>query len=211
MHREQELEAFHAAWNNYEPFKNLPAANQEHLVQLCEAGLFRTVCEAYLRTRADLDWKNQALIDAYSSRGAQILYNLDLKSNLNVEWLEDNPSDIDKSLAARVLRGYVFLHMVMPGRTELSFELDDFNMIDPEKVSYLSGIEMNELINKKHKDRIEERKAQVLQVTYSQMYKCNRCGARKTIEESKQTRSLDECNTVRLTCANCGKSWRPNA
>lgn len=211
MNREQELEAFHAAWSNYDPFKKLPVEHQGRLVQLCEAGLFRSVCEAYLKTHAVLDWENQALMDAYSSRGAQILYNLDLKSNLNVEWLEDDPTAIEKSLAARVLRGYIFLHILMPAKNYVSFTIGEFGMVDPETISHMNGVEMNELINKEYKDRIEERKKQIQQVTYSQMYKCNRCGARKTIEESKQTRSLDECNTVRLTCANCGKTWRPNA
>jgi len=211
MNRELELEAFHAAWSNYEPFKNLPTAHQEKLVQLCEAGLFRNVCETYLKTHADLDWENQALIDAYSSRGAQILYNLDVKSNLNVEWLEDDPAAIEKSLAARVLRGYAYFYMCLPSAKCISSDVKEFGMVDPETISYMNGVEMNELINKEYKDRIEERKKQIQQVTYSQMYKCSRCGARKTVEESKQTRSLDECNTVRLTCANCGKTWRPNA
>lgn len=211
MHREQEIQAFHEAWSNYAPFRELSVEHQTKLVQLCEAGLYKAVCDEYLKTHAVLDWEKQTLIDAYSSRGANVLHNLDLKSMINTSWFADKPDEIDKSLAARTLKGYLYLHVLMPPGTPVSFSLLDFGMVDPEKITLLSGVQMNEGINKEYQDQIATRNAQVLQVRYSEMYKCPQCRARKTHETSNQVRSLDECNTVHLTCLNCKHRWQPNA
>jgi transcription elongation factor S-II len=40
------------------------------------------------------------------------------------------------------------------------------------------------------------------------LFKCRRCGKRKTSNYQKQTRCADEPMTVFVTCLNCGNKWR---
>ena len=42
----------------------------------------------------------------------------------------------------------------------------------------------------------------------SDIYKCYKCGERKTNERRLQTRSSDEPMTIFVTCINCGNRWR---
>lgn len=43
------------------------------------------------------------------------------------------------------------------------------------------------------------------------MYQCPNCKGNKTISSSKQTRSADEGEKVRVECTQCGYSWRFNS
>lgn len=40
------------------------------------------------------------------------------------------------------------------------------------------------------------------------MFRCGRCGQRKTTYYQKQTRSADEPMTTFVTCVTCGNRWR---
>jgi DNA-directed RNA polymerase subunit M/transcription elongation factor TFIIS len=43
------------------------------------------------------------------------------------------------------------------------------------------------------------------------MYKCGRCGSMKTVASSKQTRSLDEGESTKVKCQECGHGWGFNS
>jgi transcription elongation factor S-II len=40
------------------------------------------------------------------------------------------------------------------------------------------------------------------------VYKCNKCGCKKTTQKEMQTRSADEPMTLFITCTECGNGWK---
>ena len=40
------------------------------------------------------------------------------------------------------------------------------------------------------------------------VYKCSKCGSKKTIQNEMQIRSADEPTTIFIQCTNCGKRWK---
>lgn len=209
--RELEVERFWEAWNNFPLFSELPPTHRKQLVTLCEEGLYSYVRERYLKTHAELAW-NQKFIDLYSSIGAGILYNLDLNSSVNTEWLTDTKADITKSLPYRAMIGYLVLYTQLknPKVRDLIRSLMP-DLVDPYYMSGMSGEQANPDLNVPYSNMIKERGARVLHVTYSTMWECSNCHTRKTKDTSRQTRSLDETNTVLRECLGCHKRWRPAA
>lgn len=57
---------------------------------------------------------------------------------------------------------------------------------------------------------IDLRCKQKLVKKYSTQHECSRCGQRKTTEEERQIRALDEGSTIIIKCEieNCGNVWR---
>lgn len=208
--REAEVAMFRDAWNNYPSFKKLPIRNQNHLITLCEEGLYAYVRDKYLKTHAELTW-NQIFTDLYSSVGASILYNLDLNSSVNVEWLSNPKADVRQSLPCRVLSGYFALYAQITDsrvRARVRPLLIDV-VLDPYYLGGLTGEQMNSDLNRPYSEAIKERDEQERQVSYSTMWECSECHARKTKDTSRQDRSLDECNTVIRECLGCRKRWKP--
>lgn len=208
--RDAEIVEFQNAWNNYPAFRQLPTRNQRQLIALCEEGLFSHVREQYLKTHAELTW-NQNFTDLYSSIGANILYNLDLKSSVNLEW-SLGEVDMRRSLPYRVMAGYMALYVkITDSRTRALIRpmLIDI-VLDPYYLSGMTGDQLNPDLNRPYLEALKERDSQVRQVSYSTMWECGECHARKTKDTTRQDRSLDECNTVIRECMACHKRWKPN-
>ncbi len=201
---------FREAWSNYPLFQQLPVRNQKQLIELCEEGLYAYVREKYLKTHAELTW-NQDFTDLYSSIGASILYNLDMKSSVNLEWAS-NEVDLNLSLAYRVLAGYLTLYVkVTDSRIRSAVRpLLLGPVLDPYYLGGLTGEQMNPDLNSPYLESLKERDNQARVVSYSTMWECGECHARKTKDTSRQDRSLDECNTVIRECLACHKRWKPS-
>lgn len=85
------------------------------------------------------------------------------------------------------------------------------NIIEPDKVGFLSHQEMNPAKWKELIERKIERDNHKYKNTnegISTEFKCGRCKERKTKYCQVQTRSSDEPMTTFVTCVNCGNHWK---
>ena len=80
--------------------------------------------------------------------------------------------------------------------------MDAINMLDKNK---------QEEIEKEKKQKVEEISSDWQEkhgdVTEG-VYKCRRCGGKKTVQREQQTRSADEPMTIFITCVNCKNTWK---
>lgn len=209
--RDAEREVFQRVWSQFPLFRELPVKNQRQLVALCEEGLYAYTRDKYLKTHAELTW-NQTFIDLYSSVGAGILTNLDLHSSINVDWMSNSKVDQTQTLPYRVLAGYIGLYVTVTDskvRSAIRPMLIDV-LLDPYYLGGMSGDQLNPDINKPYLEAIKVRDSQERTVSYSTMWECMSCHARKTKDTSRQDRCADECNTIIRECMSCHRRWKPN-
>lgn len=87
---------------------------------------------------------------------------------------------------------------------------------DPE---YLAIMDENEMVNKNEREKIKKNMEDNFNSVRSDwddmhipvtegVYKCRKCGGKKTRQIEKQIRSADEPMTIFITCVTCGNSWR---
>jgi len=62
-------------------------------------------------------------------------------------------------------------------------------------------------IMQKERDIVEQRSNQHIEINVSSLYKCSKCGMRRTTYDEYQTRSSDEAPTLAIRCINCGHAW----
>jgi len=86
-------------------------------------------------------------------------------------------------------------------------------LISASKLVTMSAQEMASEELKKEREKIEKfyleaSKANIMNMTSTDMFQCSKCGKRETGYYQMQTRSADEPMTTFHTCFNCGKRWR---
>ena len=89
-------------------------------------------------------------------------------------------------------------------------------VITPDELCTMSAVDM--LSKKKQKEIPEEKEKKVEEVrsdwiekhglVTEGVYKCGKCGCKKTTQYEQQTRSADEPMTLFITCYNCKNTWR---
>jgi transcription elongation factor S-II len=82
------------------------------------------------------------------------------------------------------------------------------DVMHPKKIGLASSVELNPQINQVYLDEINIRQQQGIVRKSSEMYRCGRCGKRKTTIREIQSASLDEGSTLFITCIECGHVWR---
>lgn len=79
--------------------------------------------------------------------------------------------------------------------------------IDIDKIAQLKSMD---LLPKKYEQIqkvIEISRNQEIDISYTDMYTCSRCGHNKCKEKNRYNRSLDEGVNKRIECIKCGKFW----
>lgn len=79
--------------------------------------------------------------------------------------------------------------------------------IDPNTVSKLDNKELSPLRNEALINNLNERRNQTITVKTSTLYTCCKCKKKETTIHSAQMRSLDEGETLIITCQFCGYKW----
>lgn len=79
--------------------------------------------------------------------------------------------------------------------------------IDPRNVSKMDSKELSPLKNAKLINHLNQRLSQTITVKTSTLYRCRQCGKKETTIRSAQMRSLDEGETLIITCSFCGYRW----
>lgn len=80
-------------------------------------------------------------------------------------------------------------------------------LIDPSRVSKLGNEDLSPMRNEKIIGMLHDRMNQKATVKTSSLYKCRQCGKKETTVRSAQMRSLDEPETLVLTCVFCHHKW----
>ena len=123
----------------------------------------------------------------------------------------DKKPELDESYTNRVLE---ILHNIKDDKNEEFRQNIVDGKISPEE---LSTMDENDMVNKSKRKEIQRKinnKINALgddlkMITAEEgIYKCSKCGSRKTTQYEMQTRSADEPMTIFITCVTCGKTWK---
>jgi transcription elongation factor S-II len=123
----------------------------------------------------------------------------------------DKKPELDESYTNRVLE---ILHNIKDDKNEEFRQKIVNGEISPEE---LSTMDENDMVNKskrkeiqlKINNKINSLREDSQKITVEEgIYKCSKCGSRKTTQYEMQTRSADEPMTIFITCVTCGNSWR---
>ena len=127
------------------------------------------------------------------------------------ENISDKKPELDESYTNRVLE---ILHNIKDDKNEEFRQNIVDGKISPEE---LSTMDENDMVNKskrkeiqlKINNKINSLREDSQKITVEEgIYKCSRCGGRKTTQYEMQTRSADEPMTIFITCVTCGKTWK---
>ena len=80
-------------------------------------------------------------------------------------------------------------------------------IIDPITVSKLENKDLSPIHNEKLLEELSTRLNQTITLKTSTLYRCRQCGRNKTTVRSAQMRSLDEGETLIITCTWCSYKW----
>lgn len=79
--------------------------------------------------------------------------------------------------------------------------------IEPASVSKLDNKDLSPLHNQKFLEELSTRLNQTITLKTSTLYRCRQCGRNQTTVRSAQMRSLDEGETLIITCTWCSYKW----
>ena len=130
--------------------------------------------------------------------------------------IEEKLYETIKGEAPYVNRVLEILHNLKDKEND-KFKNDIINgTIKPED---LCTMDANEMLDKsKQQEREKEKKQKVEEISSDWqekhgdvtegVYKCKKCGGKKTVQRELQTRSADEPMTVFITCVECKNTWK---
>jgi DNA-directed RNA polymerase subunit M/transcription elongation factor TFIIS len=81
------------------------------------------------------------------------------------------------------------------------------NEIDLQYISYMKPEELSPSKNKDLLQKLTNRQNQQISYKKSTLYKCSSCKRNETLVKSVQMRSLDEGETLVITCTFCHNKW----
>ena len=79
-----------------------------------------------------------------------------------------------------------------------------------DEINFINEKKKEEIIKKRKEDlysKLGDLKKENIQVSEG-LYKCRKCGSKKTIQKELQTRSADEPMTIFIICLECKNSWK---
>lgn len=80
-------------------------------------------------------------------------------------------------------------------------------LVDPTTISKLDNKDLSPLHNEKLLEELSTRLNQTITLKTSTLYRCRQCGRNETTVRSAQMRSLDESETLVVTCTFCSYKW----
>eukprot|EP00514_Thraustochytrium_sp_LLF1b_P012448 CAMPEP_0184560722 /NCGR_PEP_ID=MMETSP0199_2-20130426/47058_1 /TAXON_ID=1112570 /ORGANISM="Thraustochytrium sp., Strain LLF1b" /LENGTH=329 /DNA_ID=CAMNT_0026958029 /DNA_START=721 /DNA_END=1710 /DNA_ORIENTATION=- len=116
-----------------------------------------------------------------------------LKTNLN----------LNKTLKEALLRGTLLAKDLV--------KMSDSELLSDDRKAQMAE-EKNDLIDSARQDWLDSNRDEIMKAmgvsNHGGLFKCGRCGSKKTTHYQKQTRSADEPMTVFIQCSNCPHRWR---
>ncbi len=80
--------------------------------------------------------------------------------------------------------------------------------VRPRDVATMTAVEMTPSASRAEREEIETRQRQRVDDTPCDIYKCPKCGDKKSKLQEHQTRSADEAATISAVCMTCSHMWR---
>ena len=111
------------------------------------------------------------------------------------------------------------LEIISNLKDEKNFDFRDKIIKGEYKPEDLATMDVFEMVNKNKKKEIQQNIENNINSVRSDwdekhapvtegVYKCSKCGGKKTRQHEMQTRSADEPMTIFIHCVNCGNSWK---
>ena len=205
--RDSEREAILIALLEHHPMRQFPEIVMELIAKRLESSVYNASIDKAKEKGIQTTWRTENFIAQYASIGYTFKINLDVNSSVN----RDRPENVRKHVAQKICNYITWSYCkhlnVLPAET-MKYVGEFLTYFNPCEVGNLSSYELNPYINEPYVQQISIREQQEAKKKYSTMYKCSRCGEKKTIFYEIQTCSLDEGGTQFIECLNCGKVWR---
>lgn len=216
--RETELKAISECLGKYPLIKYFDIAQVASVIRKLERSCQNAAIAQAQYQNIPVYWNNQQFVEQYHIICYRLKTNLDITSSIHNMYFING---LFNYLQMPIIKKYVtvdtlvgFLKSVSKKETQwneiaavILYYLNNFKIIDPTRVGYMSSEELAPHKTKSIQQQIEKRANQKIKLRVSKMYKCSGCGKRSTTFKEKQTRSLDEPATLFITCTFCGKSW----
>jgi len=194
--RQDEIKAISQCLKNYEKFSTVDESHLKGISELIEMGIYNHSVRKSRERHIPISWQDQSFVEIYSNISYNVKVNLDVKSSVN----EHHSEKIKTYLASKMYEFHVH-------QDDDSISVAN-RIIIPESLGAVSSVELNPHINQVYLDEINLREQQGIVMKFSKMYRCDRCGKRKTRVREIQSASLDEGSTLFITCIGCGNRWR---
>ncbi|HXT82837.1 MAG TPA: zinc ribbon domain-containing protein [Verrucomicrobiae bacterium] len=211
-------------------FKKFNIVTQTKIVLAIESSILDASVDTAKVDNIPIYWNTDEFTQLYSSIGYNIKINLDTESSVNKNkeekiktyLINEICDSITADLFVKKYKEYnekyenspKLLNPISPDFGILDFPPEIFENIihfvqlfDIKKIGYKTSQELNPYINQSYRDILALRENQIVEVKYSEMYKCGNCGNKKTHTKEIQTRSGDEGGTLFITCIVCQKTW----
>lgn len=180
---------------------------------------------------SDDDLPKEYLLPNGPSRRNQVRKNLykNLKfhlKNLNQEEINDlieKVVNIEQTLFEKFKNENAYtnraLEIISNVKDEKNYDFRDKIIKGEYKPEDLATMDAFEMVNKNKKKEIQQNIENNINSVRSDwdekhapvtegVYKCSKCGGKKTRQHEMQTRSADEPMTIFIHCVNCGNSWK---
>lgn len=180
---------------------------------------------------SDDDLPKEYLLPNGPSRRNQVRKNLykNLKfhlKNLNQEEINDlieKVVNIEQTLFEKFKNENAYtnraLEIISNVKDEKNYDFRDKIIKGEYKPEDLANMDAFEMVNKNKKKEIQQNIENNINSVRSDwdekhapvtegVYKCSKCGGKKTRQHEMQTRSADEPMTIFIHCVNCGNSWK---
>lgn len=76
-----------------------------------------------------------------------------------------------------------------------------------DKAASVPSAEINPDVHRSTREELELRMSVSIEKKISMMYRCGKCGGKRTTLDRRQTRAADEDSTLFITCVACGHRW----
>lgn len=210
-YRSVERDTIDECLKSFPMFDTLPRGLRKDLVKQLEIGCNNATFDKIVKRKLPQIWDDPRYVEQYSNVGFHLNINLDMNSSINQALPPRSRSHFHHLLYNHQIKKWLSV-FGREGDPDLPWDhlLSYLPSIDPKTAAYLSGQEINPYSSQQYLDEISIREKQTIDKKVSKMYKCPRCGERKTTYVSVQSRGLDEDNTLYITCQECSFSWKKN-
>jgi len=202
-HRNTSAKAIYDILINDEKFKTL---NDEFIVDISfkmETSCQNACIDKALNRNIPIFWDSMFFVEQYSNILYTLMSNMDTGSDIN-----DNNCVDDRYVVDRLYGHCVISKLFKNAIYNVDRLCETLNLIDVNKIGYYNSEKLNPYINSSYIDNIKIREKQKINEKTSIMYKCPQCKMRNTKFRKIQTASMDEGDTLFITCQVCHYEWR---
>lgn len=194
---------------SYNLFENMEDEHIDMTVRKIERSIVNASIDMATHKNIPKYWDDVSFVDLYSNISYNIKINIDPESSVLCDKSDDIKfHQIEQIYNSSLLEALITKKYIT---NDISNILKDYiPTIDLNKIGYMNSFDLNPKINEPYFIEKRKREQEKLASKFSTMYKCDRCGEKKTDIQEVQRRSSDEGSTLQITCLVCGAAWYKN-